>query len=98
MPESQTEEAGATAPVEVTGPVSAVNHAGLVIALERPLAVGQPVSVRLLRMGVTMVVPGIIVRTQSATAGPDTLPRVDHLLRFEHPGPDSMAHLKAFLA
>jgi chromosome segregation ATPase len=96
--ESQAEGAGDTASVQVTGPVSAVNHAGLVIALERPLAVGQAVSVRLLRTGVTMVVPGTVVRTQSATAGADKRPRADHLVRFEHPGLESLAHLKAFLA
>jgi hypothetical protein len=96
--EPQPEGAADTASVQVTGPVSAVNHAGLVIALERPLAVGQAVSARLLRLGVAMVVPGTIVRTQSAIAGPDALPRADHLVRFEHPGPESLAHLKAFLA
>lgn len=90
--------AGGREPVQVSGPVSAVNHAGMVIALNQAVPVGQNLSAHLFRKGVTMTVPGSVVRTQPSSSGPGSPPMVDHLVRFEHPGPESPAQLKAFLA
>jgi DNA repair exonuclease SbcCD ATPase subunit len=94
----EVEGTGDAAPVQVTGQVSALNHAGMVIALEQSVPTGQAVAVRLLRRGGTMVVRGTVVRTQDLTSGSGTSPTLDHLIRFEHPEPESAAQLKAFLA
>ena len=94
----EPEGASGTEPVQATGPVSAINHAGMVIALNQTVPLGQSISIRLLRKGVTMTVLGSVVRTQSSSAAPGAPLMVDHLIRFEHPGPESPAQLKAFLA
>jgi len=94
----EVEGTGDAAPVQVTGQVSAINHAGMVIALEQSVPIGQAVAVRLLRRSGAMVVRGSVVRTQDPTSEAGASPTLDHLIRFEHPEPESAAQLKAFLA
>jgi predicted nuclease with TOPRIM domain len=82
---------------QLRGRVAGVNEVGMVAAFERRLSAGQKLNLRLLRRDREIAVPGRVVQVQPLAAAPGALPTFEHLIRFNHPDPDSVRRVRAFL-
>ncbi len=80
------------------GRVSSVNEVGMLVAFDRRLSAGRTLTARLHRGGEDLSLPACIVEVLTSAAAPGSPPSFYHLIRFEHPKPDSAQRLKAFLA
>jgi chromosome segregation ATPase len=74
------------------------NEVGMVVAFERRLTPGRALLVRFRRGQDEYSVPGSVVRVQPSAPARAGEPAFDHLIRFEHPGPDSPKRIRAFLS
>jgi hypothetical protein len=79
------------------GRVSGVNEVGMVAAFEERLSAGQKLKLRLIRRDREFAVPGRVVQAQPPTATPNALLTFEYLLRFNHPEPNSVRRIRAFL-
>ena len=74
-----------------------INEIGMVAVFEKNVPVGRVVIIRLRKGDEEFLVPGSVVRVQASEPMPGAPPTFDHLIRFEHPKPDTAQRLKAFL-
>jgi hypothetical protein len=83
--------------IVLQGTISEVNEIGMVAVFEKAVPAGRVLMVRLLKGDEEFLVPGSVVRVQASEPMPGAQPTFDHLIRFEHPKPDTAQRLKAFL-
>ena len=83
--------------VVLQGTPAEINEIGMVAVFEKNVPVGRVVMIRLRKGDEEFLVPGSVVRVQASEPMPGAPPTFDHLIRFEHPKPDTAQRLKAFL-
>jgi septal ring factor EnvC (AmiA/AmiB activator) len=95
--ECTVESSGGETLQRLRGRVSGVNEVGMVAAFEERLSAGQKLKLRLIRRDREIPVPGRVVQVQPPTAAPGALPTFEYLVRFNHPDPNSVRRIRAFL-
>jgi uncharacterized coiled-coil DUF342 family protein len=95
--ECTVESSGGETLQRLRGRVSGVNEVGMVAAFEERLSAEQKLKLRLIRRDREIAVPGRVVQVQPPTAAPGALPTFEYLVRFNHPDPNSVRRIRAFL-
>jgi len=96
--ECTVESSGGETLQRLRGRISSINEVGMVAAFEERLSAGQKLKLRLIRRDREIAVPGRVVQVQPPTAAPGAPPTFDHLVRFDHPNPESARRLRAFFS